>query len=140
MPDSQLHIGDVARQTGITPRMIRHYEKLGLIPPPVRQGSGYRSYTRADVDRLRFIRSARDLGFPLAETASLLDLWQNPDRASSEVKAMALARAEALHQQAQDLEDMRTKLIALAATCPGDDQPGCPILDSMAGAPVRTTA
>jgi len=135
-----MHIGDVSQLTGVTPRMIRHYEKLGLIPPPLRQQSGYRSYTEADVERLRFIRSARDLGFPLGETASLIELWQNPTRASSEVKIMALARAKALHLQAQELEKMRQKLVALAASCPGDDGPHCPILDSMADNKVRTTA
>lgn len=133
-----MHIGDVALQTGITPRMIRHYEKLGLIPMPSRQLSGYRSYTQADIDRLRFIRSARDLGFPLAEIASLLDLWQNPQRASSHVKALALARAQALQEQARALEEMRRRLLSLASHCPGNDQPGCPILEEMAG--LRTKA
>lgn len=129
-----MKIGDIARTSGISARMIRHYEQLGLIPSPARQTSGYRSYTPADLDRLRFIRRARDLGFPLPEIASLITLWQNPSRASAEVKALALARAKALHAQAQELEAMRISLENLAAACHGDDQPECAILSSLAKA------
>jgi MerR family transcriptional regulator, copper efflux regulator len=128
-----MHIGDISKQSGISPRMIRHYEKLGLIPPANRQRSGYRNYSEDDISRLRFIRSARDLGFPLAEIASLIDLWENPKRASREVKTLALARAAALQQQARELEEMRSRLLLLADICPGNSQPGCPILDEMAG-------
>lgn len=129
-----MKIGDIARASGISARMIRHYEGLGLIPAPVREDSGYRTYAQPDLDRLRFIRRARDLGFPLPEIASLITLWQNPARASAEVKALALARAKALHAQAQELEAMRTSLEQLAAACHGDEGPDCAILSSLAKA------
>lgn len=128
-----MHIGEISKQSGISPRMIRHYEKLGLIPPANRQRSGYRNYSQDDVCRLRFIRSARDLGFPLAEIASLIEFWENPRRASREVKTLALARADALQQQARELEEMRRRLLSLAESCPGNSQPVCPILEEMAG-------
>ncbi|GGI83936.1 Cu(I)-responsive transcriptional regulator [Polymorphobacter multimanifer] len=127
-----MKIGEIARASGISPRMIRHYESLGLIPNPGREASNYRSYAATDLDRLRFIRRARDLGFPLPEIASLISLWQNPSRASAEVKALALARARTLQTQVAELEAMRASLEALAAACHGDDQPECAILSTLA--------
>src|SRR3546814_21051022 len=87
--------------------MIRHYEKIGLIPAPPRRDSGYRDYAPADVARLRFIANARDLGFPIEEIGRLLSLWSDKERASAEVKALALARAEELHRKAEALETGR---------------------------------
>jgi Cu(I)-responsive transcriptional regulator len=127
-----MKIGDIAKATGLSPRMIRHYEAQSLIPAPPRQDSGYRSYSEQDLARFNFIRRARDLGFPLAEIASLLTLWQNPGRASAEVKALALARADALSKQAQELEAMRQNLESLAAACQGDENAACPILETLA--------
>jgi Cu(I)-responsive transcriptional regulator len=127
-----MKISDIADATGLSQRMIRHYEAQGLIPAPPRQSSGYRSYGPADLARLNFIRRARDLGFPLPEIASLLTLWQNPTRASAEVKALALTRASALKKQAQELETMRISLERLASECQGNQSPACPILETLA--------
>lgn len=112
--------------------MIRHYEKIGLVPPPMRRDSGYRDYGDADVHRLRFIANARDLGFATDEITALLALWSDRDRASSEVKALALAHAEELGRKARALEDMRRTLLDLAEQCHGDSRPGCPIIEGLA--------
>lgn len=126
-----MNIGGVSRVSGVSQRMIRHYEAIGLIPSPIRRGS-YRDYSEADVHRLKFIANARDLGFPIEEIRTLLNLWTDHDRSSSEVKALALARAEELGRKAATLEAMRTALMELAETCHGDARPDCPILDHLA--------
>lgn len=120
--------------SGVSHRMIRHYEKLRLIPAPARRDSGYRDYDEADVHRLRFIANARDLGFPIEEIRELLALWTDRDRSSADVKAMALARAEDLGRKAKALETMRSTLLELARACDGDARPDCPIIDRLAGA------
>lgn len=112
--------------------MIRHYEKIGLIPAPPRRDSGYRDYSDADVSRLRFVAHARDLGFPIEEIRALLGLWQDRSRASADVKALATARAEELGRKALALERMRATLIDLATRCHGNDRPDCPIIDKLA--------
>ena len=129
-----MNIGRAAQASGVSQRMIRHYEKIGLIPTPARRDSGYRDYSASDVPRLRFIANARDLGFPIDEIATLLSLWSDTGRASSEVKALALARAEELHRKAEGLEAMRRSLLDLAKRCHGDDRPDCPILDELSAA------
>jgi Cu(I)-responsive transcriptional regulator len=111
--------------------MIRHYEQIGLIPGAPRRDSGYRDYSEADVHRLRFIANARDLGFAISEIATLLALWSDQDRASSEVRSLALAHAEELGRKAQALEAMRQTLLDLARQCHGDDRPDCPILQRL---------
>jgi Cu(I)-responsive transcriptional regulator len=113
--------------------MIRHYEKIGLIPAPPRRDSGYRDYADADVGRLRFVAHARDLGFPVEEIRALLGLWQDRSRSSADVKALATARAEELGRKALALEQMRATLIDLATRCHGDDRPECPIIETLAG-------
>jgi Cu(I)-responsive transcriptional regulator len=128
-----MNIGKASAASTVSERMIRHYEKIGLIPPPLRRGSGYRDYSDADVNRLRFVANARDLGFPIEEIATLLSLWSDTGRASSEVKALALARADELKRKAEALEAMRGALLDLAGRCHGDDRPDCPILDGLAG-------
>ncbi|MBT0669354.1 Cu(I)-responsive transcriptional regulator [Novosphingobium profundi] len=128
-----MNIGQAATKTGVSQRMIRHYEKIGLIPPPPRRESGYRDYGAEDVARLHFIANARDLGFAIDEIAGLLALWGDEHRASAEVKALALAKAEELGRKAQALSRMRASLLHLAANCHGDDRPECPIIDTMAG-------
>jgi DNA-binding transcriptional MerR regulator len=105
-----VNIGAASRASGVSARMIRHYEATGLIPPPPRRESGYRDYAEADVHRLRFIANARDLGFPMEEIGELLGLWSDGGRASSEVKRLALARAEALRRKADALEAMRAPI------------------------------
>lgn len=113
--------------------MIRHYEKIGLIPAPIRRDSGYRDYGDADAQRLRFVAHARDLGFPIEEIRALLALWLDRSRSSADVKALALARAEDLGRKAAALESMRATLLDLAHNCRGDERPDCPIIDNLAG-------
>ena len=113
--------------------MIRHYEKIGLVPSPPRRDSGYRDYSDADVHRLRFVANARDLGFPIEEIRTLLGLWGDDARASGDVKALATARAEELGLKAIALESMRRALFDLAARCNGDNRPDCPIIDDLQG-------
>jgi len=127
-------IGEASGASGISERMIRHYEKIGLVPPPPRRDSGYRDYSDADLHRLRFIANARDLGFGIEEIRQLLGLWSDGGRSSAEVKALALSRADELQRKAVALEAMRRTLVQLAERCHGDDRPDCPIIDNLAGA------
>ena len=127
-----MNIGTASKASGVSQRMIRHYEKIGLIPAPPRRDSGYRDYAPADIARLRFIANARDLGFPIEEIGRLLSLWSDTERASAEVKALALARAEELHRKAEALEAMRASLLDLAERCHGNDRPDCPIIERLA--------
>ena len=128
-----MNIGLASKASGVSQRMIRHYEKIGLIPAPPRRESGYRDYSGSDVDRLRFIANARDLGFPIEEIATLLSLWSDTGRSSAEVKALAVGRAEELQRKALALEAMRRSLLDLAERCHGDDRPSCPIIDALSG-------
>jgi MerR family transcriptional regulator, copper efflux regulator len=125
-----VNIGTASNASGVSQRMIRHYEKIGLVPAPVRRGS-YRDYADADVHRLRFIANARDLGFPIEEIRTLLGLWSDRSRSSSEVKMLAQARADELGRKAATLEAMRSTLLDLVNRCHGDDRPDCPILRRM---------
>ncbi len=129
-----MKIGQVSTATGVSQRMIRHYEKIGLIPRASRRDSGYRDYDERDVNTLGFIRRARDLGFPIEEIGQLLALWHDRGRASSEVKALALARAAELKRKAAQLDEMRKSLEHLASSCHGDERPDCPILVGLEGA------
>jgi MerR family copper efflux transcriptional regulator len=131
-------IGEVASASGVSQRMIRHYEKIGLIAPASRRDSGYRDYDHRDVHTLHFIGRARDLGFPINEIGQLLELWQDRDRSSSDVKKLALARAAELKRKARMLDDMRRSLEHLAASCHGDDRPDCPILGGISGQAERS--
>ncbi len=128
-----MKIGPASEASGVSQRMIRHYEKIGLVPSPPRRDSGYRDYSDSDVHRLRFIANARDLGFPIEEIRKLLGLWSDGARASCDVKAIATARAEELGHKALALEAMRAALLNLAARCNGDDRPDCPIIDDLEG-------
>lgn len=128
-----MNIGEAAKASGVSQRMIRHYEKIALVPVAPRRDSGYRDYSDADVQRLRFIANARDLGFPIEEIGKLLDLWNDRARSSAEVKALATARADELQRKAEALDGMRRALLDLANRCHGDARPHCPILDSLAG-------
>jgi Cu(I)-responsive transcriptional regulator len=126
-------IGDVSAASGISERMIRHYEKIGIVPPAARRDSGYRDYDEREVRTLQFIRRARDLGFSIEEIRQLLGLWQDRGRASADVKALALSRADELRRKERELRDMRRALEHLAASCHGDDRPDCPILGGLEG-------
>ncbi|MFA6115537.1 MAG: Cu(I)-responsive transcriptional regulator [Sphingomonas sp.] len=127
-----MNIGAASDASAVSQRMIRHYEKIGLIPSPPRRDSGYRDYSQADVHRLRFIANARDLGFPIEEIRVLLDLWSDRDRASAEVKALAESRAADLGRKADALNAMREALLDFAKGCHGNERPECPILTRLA--------
>ena len=135
-----MNIGEASEVSGVSQRMIRHYEKIGLIPAPMRRGSGYRDYGVKDVNRLRFIANARDLGFPIEEIRMLLSLWDDRARSSAQVKALAEARAAELGRKAAALAAMRRALTSLAAACHGDDRPDCPILDRLEDDPHSSPA
>ena len=126
-----MKIGQASRESGVSQRMIRHYEAIGLIPAASRRDSGYRDYDARDINTLRFIRRARDLGFPVEEIGRLLALWQDRGRSSAEVKALALSRAAELERKARQLDEMRRSLEHLAAHCHGDSRPDCPILKDL---------
>ena len=127
-----MNIGQASKQAGVSQRMIRHYEAIGLIPKAARRDSGYREYNEKDVHTLRFIRRARDLGFPIEEIGTLLALWQDRSRASADVKALATARAEELRRKERQIQAMRRSLEELARNCHGDERPDCPILEDLA--------
>lgn len=126
-----MNIGRVSIASGVSQRMIRHYEKIGLIAPASRRDSGYRDYGERDLHTLRFIGRARDVGFPVEEIRQLLALWNDRDRSSADVKALALARAAELKRKARELNEMRRSLEDLASRCHGDDRPDCPILGGL---------
>lgn len=125
-------IGMAAQRAGVSARMVRHYETLGLLPAVARTDSGYRQYTEADVHALHFIRRARDLGFSIHEIGTLLGLWQDKARASSQVKSIAQAHIDTLNQRIADMQAMQRTLQSLVQYCHGDDRPDCPILDDLA--------
>ena len=129
-----MKIGEASIASGVSQRMIRHYEKIGLVPAASRRDSGYRDYDDRDVHTLRFIGRARDLGFPIEEIRTLLGLWHDRHRSSADVKQLALSRAAELKRKAKELDEMRRSLEHLAARCHGDDRPDCPILGGLEGA------
>jgi Cu(I)-responsive transcriptional regulator len=126
-----MNIGEAAARSGVSPKMVRHYESLGLLPRVARTEAGYRQYGDAEVHTLRFIRRARDLGFSMAEIAELLKLWQNRRRASGDVKRIALAHVADLERRMSEMAAMKRTLEDLASHCHGDDRPDCPILDEL---------
>jgi Cu(I)-responsive transcriptional regulator len=132
MASSPFNIGEAAARSGVSAKMVRHYESLGLVPRVGRTESGYRQYTENDVHTLRFIRRARTLGFGMTEIAELLKLWQNKRRASADVKRIALAHADDLKRRIEEMAAMKRTLERLADCCHGDHRPDCPILDELA--------
>lgn len=128
-----MNIGEAARQSGVSAKMVRHYESLGLLPQVHRSDSGYRQYTEAEVHTLRFIKRARDLGFSMAEIAELVSLWQNRRRASASVRRIAQKHADELAQRIAAMQSMQQSLAHLVHCCQGNDRPECPILDDLAG-------
>jgi MerR family copper efflux transcriptional regulator len=127
-----MNIGEAARASGISAKMLRHYESEGLLAKPMRTAAGYRQYGEAEIRALRFVRHARDLGFSLAEIGKLLTLWRDGRRASADVKRLALTHVAALNAKAAELRDMSRTLRRLADSCPGDEGPECPIIDGLA--------
>ena len=129
-----MNIGQAAAASGVTPKMIRHYEALDLVRPATRTPAGYRVYDEKEVHTLRFIRRARDLGFSMKEIAALLALWQNRRRASSDVRRVAASHLRQLDRKIEELQQMRRTLERLIDHCHGDARPECPILDDLATA------
>lgn len=125
------NIGEAARRSGVSAKMVRHYESLGLLPPVQRTDSGYRQYGDTEVHTLRFIRRARDLGFSMDEIGQLLKLWQNRRRSSAEVRRIASRHIEDLSRKLAEMEAMRRTLQHLVHCCHGDERPDCPILDEL---------
>ena len=123
-----MNIGEAARASGVSAKMIRYYEQTGLIPPAARTAAGYRSYSEENVHVLRFIRRARDLGFSIAKIANLLQLWRDRNRHSAKVKRIAEAHIAELRRKIEELEQIAATLEHLAASCSGDNRPECPIL------------
>jgi Cu(I)-responsive transcriptional regulator len=131
--DGFLNISQAAEASGVSAKMIRHYEETGLVPKAGRTVAGYRIYREADVHVLRFIRRARDLGFTMKEIEGLLGLWQDKRRASADVKRLAQRHMADLDARIAELQGMRRSLEHLVHCCHGDDRPDCPILDDLAG-------
>ena len=127
-----LNIGQAAAQSGVSAKMVRHYESLGLLPTVHRTDAGYRQYGEKEVHTLRFIRRARALGFSMAEITELLKLWQNKRRASADVKRIALAHVADLERRIAEMEAMKQTLGHLAHCCQGNSRPDCPILSELA--------
>jgi MerR family transcriptional regulator, copper efflux regulator len=128
-----LNIGEAAEASGVSAKMIRHYEEAGLVPRAGRTVAGYRIYREADVHRLRFVRRARDLGFTMKEIGGLLGLWRDKRRASADVKRLATKHMADLDARIAELQGMRRTLETLVHCCHGDSRPDCPILDDLAG-------
>lgn len=127
-----MNIGQAAKFSGVSAKMIRYYEQIGLIPQANRSDAGYRHYNSADVHSLRFIRRARDLFFSVEQISALLALWHDRDRASADVKTMALSHAAGLKAKIVELQAMAQTLEHLADHCHGNDRPDCPILEDLA--------
>jgi MerR family copper efflux transcriptional regulator len=128
-----LNIGEAARLSGISTRMVRHYESLGLLGEVHRTDSGYRQYSAADVHTLRFIKRSRDMGFSMEQVAELVDLWHNRRRTSASVKRIAQTHLDELEQRIAAMQAMQRTLAHLVHCCHGDQRPDCPILEDLAG-------
>ena len=127
-----MNIGQAAQASGVSAKMIRHYEEIGMLPKASRTLAGYRVYSESDVHMLRFVRHARDLGFSMKEITELLNLWQNRRRASSSVKRLAEAHMAELDERINQLAAMKDALATLVRHCHGDQRPDCPILENLA--------
>lgn len=139
-----MNIGQAAKAAGISAKMIRYYESIGLVPEVGRTHGGYRSYDNANVDRLKFIRRARELGFSSERVRALLDLWSDPSRRCSDVKGLALKHIAELEERATEIGQMIQTLRYLADNCDGNDRPDCPIIEQLesgcasCGAPLQS--
>lgn len=127
-----MNIGQAAAASGVSAKMIRYYESIALIPPGKRSDAGYRIYGDNDLHALRFVKRGRSLGFSLDQIRELLSLWQNKERASADVKTIAMGHVAELNQRIAELTEMRDTLQTLASCCHGDHRPDCPILQSLA--------
>ena len=127
-----MNIGQASKASGVTTKMIRYYDEIGLVRPASRTDSNYREYDARQINELRFIKRARSLGFSIKQIQALLALWDDPHRASAEVKQLALAHAAELEQKIRELQAMQRTLRSLAQRCHGDARPTCPILEELA--------
>jgi len=127
-----MNIGQAARRSGLSTKMIRYYESIGLLKPATRSDSGYRLYQAQDLHNLAFIKRSRDLGFSLEEVGKLLTLWQDRQRASADVKALAMQHIDDLNRRIEELVSLRDTLGELVSHCQGDERPDCPILKDLA--------
>ena len=134
-PAFPVNIGQAAALSGVSAKMLRHYETLALLGQVTRTDNGYRQYTEADVHSLRFIKRSRDMGFSMAEIAELVNLWHDRRRASANVKAIAQKHLDDLNGRIEAMQAMQRTLQNLLHHCHGDDRPDCPILDDLAGSP-----
>ena len=130
-----MNIGEAARASGVSAKMIRHYEDIGLIPKAGRTASGYRVYSATDLHVLGFVRQARNLGFSIDRIRDLLGLWQNKRRSSQKVKELAMTHLQELDERILELQAIRHAIAHLAEHCHGDERPDCPILDGLAAGP-----
>ncbi len=126
-----MNIGQAAAASGVSAKMIRHYEDIGLVRQPKRSAANYRTYSESDVHVLRFVRAARDLGFSMRQIGELLDLWRDRGRPSRRVKDLVLRHIADLERRIIELQAMKSTLSHLARNCHGDERPGCPILDGL---------
>ena len=126
-----MNIGQLAKESGVNAKLIRHYESIGLIPKASRTLAGYRQYNENDVYILRFVKRARTLGFPMKEIKQLLGLWRNKTRNSKDVKALALIHLRTLEAKILELQAMADSLRHLSKNCHGDHRPDCPILEDL---------
>jgi Cu(I)-responsive transcriptional regulator len=127
-----MNIGEAAKASGVSAKMIRHYESVGLFPEALRTESGYRQYTAKEVSTLRFIRQSRDLGFSIDQIRELLGLWQDRKRPSRQVRALAQAHLADLEEKLKELQAMKATLEHLIHCCQGDERPDCPIIETLA--------
>lgn len=126
-----VRIGDAARRSGVSAKLIRHYESIGLLRPAEREANGYRCYSEADVHELRFIKRARTLGFPIERIRELLSLWRDHSRPSRKVRSLALTHLQMLESRITATEQMTAVLRQLIEACRGDHRPDCPILEDL---------
>ncbi|MBK0392590.1 MerR family DNA-binding protein [Ramlibacter algicola] len=136
----RLNIGDAAAAAGVTPKMVRHYESLGLIPEADRTEAGYRLYGDGEIAMLRFIRQSRTLGFSMEQIGQLMAFWRDPTRRSHDVKQVAQRQLQALLEQQRELDQMRASLEKMVTQCRGDEDAHCVILDGLATAAAPATA
>ncbi|MGV6806610.1 MAG: Cu(I)-responsive transcriptional regulator [bacterium] len=128
-----MNIGTAAEKAGLSAKTIRYYESVGLVASPPRQGNGYRDYSSADVERLIFLRQARQFGFSIEECRALLSLWQNPARKSAEVHGLVAHKVTEIERHIRELREMKKVLKSLLASCPDNENPECGIIDQLAG-------
>lgn len=130
----RFNIGEAARRSNVSAKMVRHYESLGLLPTVERTDAGYRLYTDKEIHTLRFIKRSRNLGFSMLEITELLKLWQNQQRSSQDVRNIAVKHVEDLNQRIDEMQVMKRTLEHLIHCCHGNDRPDCPILDELGNA------